>query len=72
MSLIDKDHPIWKIIQSLVGLAALFIYLDHVTSDPKVHSDIPDVIGVLGSGIMAKLGWQYFRSDPTKRKSKRS
>lgn len=71
MSLIDKDHPIWKIIQSLVGLAALSIYLNHVTNPPKINSNIPDIIGLIGSGIMGKLSWQYYWAEKKPRARRR-
>lgn len=63
----EKDHPVWKLAQSLVALAALAIWAYHGEWGPptpiqEAGTHTPDMIGLMGSGVAAKLAWQFFRS----------
>lgn len=53
------DHPAWKILQSLIGLAALIILVAHgVDGGHQGGVDLEDGIGLLGGGLGLNLGRQ--------------
>lgn len=66
MSLIDKDHPVWKLAQSIVALALLYLLtkegIQVVNSAHSITPDFSDIGGMAGLGIAGKLIYQYFKS----------
>lgn len=57
----DKDHPIWKLAQSIIALIGIVWFSYHSVSAGNVDTD--GVASGVGSGILSgKLLYQYLRS----------
>lgn len=54
MTLPDKDHPVWKILQNLLTILILLLVAKHAISlDHTNGLDVTDIIGMIAGG---KLG----------------
>lgn len=56
----NKNHPIWKLMQSVIALIALFIFIYH--GHEGLRFDMNDASGVVGMGVIVKLIYQFIKS----------
>lgn len=61
MKLPDKDHPLWKLAQSLVALLGLVLAARHAAIGEHVAVDLSDAAGLGGAALGAKLLLQAWR-----------
>lgn len=64
----DKDHPVWKIIQTLVSALCIGFFSFHGISEGAGHSlnpDVNDAAGVGGLALAVKLIFQWMNSGKT-------
>lgn len=52
----DKDHPAWKLLQSLIGLLALIIWVSNENNGVATH----EAVGMGGAALMGSLAGQIF------------
>lgn len=61
MTMPDKDHPVWKLLQSLVSLGGLAILAWHFGDHSDGLSGKEAVSGLVGGGLASKLAVQFVR-----------
>lgn len=63
MTLPDKDHPFWKVLQALISLVGLTILATHgIDGSHAGGVDLEDGAGVVGAGAAGRLLWQVIKS----------
>ena len=64
MTTIPPDHPLWKLAQSLIALAGLYLLATHgVSLAEGLHSgpDLGDAAGIGGAALAGKLIYQVLK-----------
>ncbi|MGH7177885.1 MAG: hypothetical protein ACREJC_10925 [Tepidisphaeraceae bacterium] len=57
----DKDHPLWKLAQSLVALAGIGLLVIHSLYGGHAGLDLSDAAGAGGGLLGAKLIYQILK-----------
>ena len=57
----DKDHPVWKAVQSAFAVVALIVLVWHVQHPVPGGIDADAVVGTGGLAVATKLIWQALK-----------